>query len=224
MLIIGAYFAVQYAALFLNITDQNALHLKWIGPIFTIGLNFYRINSTENSLYNFVSMLNYDFIFMAQGVIDQIYLQEQLKHRGKFTDTIMVPIGLLIFFIIYALAAPVNQNAVGDVFSYPLYTTHWLQTVYLIGTWNWIYVNIWIAIQYLNSKFDDDSYKLINGSSMWAYLSHYLFIVIVEKQIVRRAEMSFVPAIGTAIVCSELAILGSYLILRAAFGFGKKER
>ena len=130
-------------------------------------------------------MLNYDFIFMAQGVIDQIYLNEQLKHRGTLSETLLVPLGLILFFICYALAAPTNQNKIGDPFSYPLYSTHWLQMAYTLGSWNWIYVNIWIAIALLNQKFSEYGYKLINGSSMWAYVSHYLIIVMVEKYVVR---------------------------------------
>jgi hypothetical protein len=74
LVIVSAYFTIQYAVLFLNINENNALHLKWIGPIAAILLNIYRLNDTGNGLYNFVSMLNYDYLFMAQGVVDQIYL------------------------------------------------------------------------------------------------------------------------------------------------------
>jgi hypothetical protein len=107
-IIVATYFAVQYSVLFLNISDKNALHLKWIGPIAAVLLNIYRLNDTGNSLYNFVSMLNYDYLFMAQGVVDQIYLQDQLKHRGTLSETLMVPFALLMFYITYAFATPSN--------------------------------------------------------------------------------------------------------------------
>lgn len=70
LIIVSGYFTIQYAVLFLDISDKNALHLKWIGPITAILLNIYKLNDTGNGLYNFVSMLNYDYLFMAQGVVD----------------------------------------------------------------------------------------------------------------------------------------------------------
>jgi hypothetical protein len=65
LLIVAGYFTLQYSVLFLNISESNALHLKWIGPIAAVLLNIFRLNNTGNGLYNFVSMLNYDYLFMA---------------------------------------------------------------------------------------------------------------------------------------------------------------
>lgn len=70
LFIVAGYFTLQYSVLFLNISESNALHLKWIGPIAAVLLNIFRLNNTGNGLYNFVSMLNYDYLFMAQGVVD----------------------------------------------------------------------------------------------------------------------------------------------------------
>ena len=70
LLIVAGYFTLQYSVLFLDISESNALHLKWIGPIAAVLLNIYRLNNTGNGLYNSVSMLNYDYLFMAQGVVD----------------------------------------------------------------------------------------------------------------------------------------------------------
>jgi len=90
---------------------------------------------------------------------------------------------------------------------------------YTIGSWNWIYVNIWVAIALLNNKFNDYGYKLINGSSMWAYVSHYLIIVMVEKYVVRPAGLSFIPGFFTAFSLTEVGIIASYLVLTYVFGF-----
>lgn len=90
---------------------------------------------------------------------------------------------------------------------------------YTVGSWNWIYVNIWIAIALLNHKFNDYGYKLINGSSMWAYVSHYLIIVMVEKWVIRPAGLTFVPGFMVAFPLSEIGILASYLCLTYVFGF-----
>lgn len=95
---------------------------------------------------------------------------------------------------------------------------------YTIGSWNWIYVNIWIAIALMNKKFNEYGYKLLNGSSMWAYVSHYLIIVMVEKWVVRPNGMTFVPAFMTAFALTEVGIIASYLMLTYAFGGSKKEK
>jgi len=94
---------------------------------------------------------------------------------------------------------------------------------YTLGSWNWIYVNIWVAIALLNQKFSDYGYKLINGSSMWAYVSHYLIIVMVEKYVVRPNAISFIPGFLTAFVLTEVGIIGSYLVLTYVFGFSSKK-
>ena len=39
-------------------------------------LNFWQDGSNTGNVYGFLATITYDFIFMAQGIIDTIYRQE----------------------------------------------------------------------------------------------------------------------------------------------------
>lgn len=58
---------------------------------------------------------------------------------------------------------------------------------------------------------------------MWAYVSHYLIIVMVEKYVVRPGGLTFIPGFFTAFSLTEVGIVGSYLVLTYVFGFSSKK-
>lgn len=45
--------------------------------------------------------------------------------------------------------------------------------------------------EFSNKKFSDWFFSLFVSSSMWAYISHYIFIVISANYIVRPLELSY---------------------------------
>jgi hypothetical protein len=50
--------------------------LKAIGPISLFILNEFRDGHNEETVYGFLAMINYDIIFMAQGIIDMLVWKE----------------------------------------------------------------------------------------------------------------------------------------------------
>ena len=50
--------------------------LKAIGPISLFILNEFRGGHNEETVYGFLAMINYDIIFMAQGIIDMLVWKE----------------------------------------------------------------------------------------------------------------------------------------------------
>ena len=42
-----------------------------------------------------------------------------------------------------------------------------------------------------NEKFNEGFYNLIVGSSMWAYISHYLFIVLCGNYVIRPFGLTY---------------------------------
>lgn len=69
-----------------------------------------------------------------------------------------------------------------------------------------------------NKKFNDTAYKLLSGSSLYAYLSHYFFIIVIAVMIVRPYKISFLPALGLEIGLTNLTILVSYVIMDYLYG------
>ena len=67
--------------------------------------------------------------------------------------------------------------------------------MYTTGTWQWVYAMVWVMKEVANEKYSDFAYEVIVGSSMWAYISHYVFIVISANYIVRPLNLSYPTAI-----------------------------
>lgn len=64
-----------------------------------------------------------------------------------------------------------------------------------------------------NKKFSEGGYKLLTGSSLYAYLSHYFFIVLISTFVIRPYKIDLIPAIVINLLCTNAIILLSYLIL-----------
>lgn len=71
----------------------------------------------------------------------------------------------------------------------------------------------WLMHYAANKKFNDYGYKLLAGSSLYAYLSHYFFIVVISVGITRPYKIEFIPALFMTIFLTNAMILVSYLIL-----------
>jgi len=63
-----------------------------------------------------------------------------------------------------------------------------------------------------NKKFNDTAYKYMAGSSLYAYLSHYFFIILIAVMIVRPYKITFIPALFVEIILTNLCILVTYTI------------
>ena len=76
-----------------------------------------------------------------------------------------------------------------------------------------------------NEKFDDYWYKTLNISSLWAYLSHYLWIVIVCQICIRPFKLTFINAWFVNFIGAEVLILLSYYLIDYIVGkFGGKKK
>jgi hypothetical protein len=81
----------------------------------------------------------------------------------------------------------------------------------------WIYITAWLMQAVANKKFNDTAYKYMAGSSLYAYLSHYFFIIIIAVGIVRPYKIEFIPALILEVFLTNVCILVSYSILN--FGY-----
>ena len=55
------------------------------------------------------------------------------------------------------------------------------------------------------------------GSSLYAYLPHYFFIIIIAVMIVRLYKITFIPALVLEIILTNLAILITYTIFDTVY-------
>ena len=136
-----------------------------------------------------------------------------LRARNETGKTSWAPICVVLGILLYALSSPQNYSQTGFLFFYPLYSDYTIQCLYTTGTWMWVFFISWAMQHIANKKFNETAYNLLAGSSLYAYLSHYFFIILIAVMVVRPYKISFVPALILEIVLTNLAILISYVIL-----------
>jgi hypothetical protein len=109
-------------------------------PIISVlSLNYWRDGFNEETIYGFVSMINYDMLFMSAGMVDNFYydLQQNFvkKHLyySKFGAISLIFKGFMIAITIPAV--DVNE---GQIFYFPLYGPTWMQNMFCLGSFYWI--------------------------------------------------------------------------------------
>ena len=91
----------------------------------------------------------------------------------------------------------------------------------------WIFFIAWMMQHIANKKFNETAYKFMAGSSLYAYLSHYFFIIIIAVMIVRPYKITFIPALVLEIILTNLCILITYTIFDTVYNLlmpAKKEK
>jgi len=162
-------------------------------------------------LHHVLMMINYDAVFFSQGLVDQLYFKQMMRTRKSLGNTVMAPACIVCFLFLYAISSPMNYTQTGFLFFYPLYTDYTTQCLYTTGTWCWVYVVTWMMHAFANKEFNKTTYKLLTGSSMYAYVSHYFFIIMIAVLIIRPYKITFLPALFLNIFLTNGVILLSYM-------------
>lgn len=187
--------------------------IKFIGPCGSIALNYWKDQAPNQPLHHVLMMINYDAVFFSQGCVDQLYFKAMMRQRNKVGMTVWAPLCVLFAILLYALSSPMNYSETGFLFFYPLYSDYTIQCLYTTGTWMWVYVITWLMQYAANKKFNDTAYKYICGSALYAYLSHYLWIILIAVFIIRPYKIDFLPAVFIEVFLTNFAILFTYSIL-----------
>jgi len=125
-------------------------------------------------------------------MVDQLYFKQMLRTRKNLGETIIAPLIVLVFLFFYAMSSPQNYYQTGFLFFYPLYSDYTIQCFYTTGTWLWVFAIVWIMSSIANKQFNTTFYKLITGSALYAYMSHYFFIIMIAVMIIRPYKLTFI--------------------------------
>lgn len=68
-----------------------------------------------------------------------------------------------------------------------------------------------------NDKFNDTVYNFVSGASLYAYISHYFFIVIIAVGIIRPYSIPFIPALFIMIFGTFFLIMATYIPLNLLY-------
>jgi len=70
-----------------------------------------------------------------------------------------------------------------------------------------------------NSKFNKWVYKFFVGNSLYAYLSHYFWIILIAVGIIRPYKMDFLPGLAIMLLLVNLLIAVTYAPFILAYEF-----
>ena len=180
---------------------------QFVGPVVSILMTTQKYGQHENSMYGFMLGVNYFAIFHAQGVFNQVFARE-IKETPKQMLDKFKPLSIGAWFLSYALTCPTNHSDTGFLFYFPIYFGFLYQCLYVFGSWLWVYTLMWIGKIVITEK--GVFYDTVVGSGMWAYVSHYLFIVLSSQYIVRPLNLGYYAAVICNYGLTELVILLTY--------------
>jgi hypothetical protein len=145
-------------------------------------------------------------------MVDILYWKQMVRTRKSLGDTILAPFLVLVFIFFYAMSSPQNYQQTGFLFFYPLYTDYTIQCFYTTGTWLWVFTICWIMAAIANQKFSEYGYKIFTGSALYAYVSHYFFIIMIAVLIIRPYKLEFLESLILEVFLTNAIILISYII------------
>lgn len=186
---------------------RYAIYIKFIGPIGAFFLNYWRDGANQDTIYGLFAMVNYDLLFMAQGAIDTIYHKEMSMCYEEYSKTILMPFMFMFFGLNLSLNSPTIYHNEGFLFYYPLYTPTWAQCFHSAGSFFYTYYLTWYMKYISNEIFNKRVYDIVVGGSMYAYLLHYLWIVIMVNNFVKPYDLEFFPAVVVTYIGTEIQIL-----------------
>lgn len=192
---------------------KYAMWMKLLGPVGSIMLNLWKDQAPDRPLHHVLMMINYDAIFFSQGMVDQLYFKQMMRTRKSLGDTVLAPFLVLVFLFFYAMSSPQNYQQTGFLFFYPLYSDYTIQCFYTTGTWLWVFAITWIMHAIANKRFNETTYDLITGSALYAYVSHYFFIIMIAVLIIRPYKLTFIQSLVLEVTLTNAIILVSYIIL-----------
>jgi len=211
----GSFFLYYVLQVFINLEwgYRFAPWIKLLGPISSLCLCFWKVQTKNQNLYHIFLMINFDAIFFSQGVIDMCYWRQMIKARKELCETPIAPFFCGFCIFVYAWSTPMNYKNMGHLFFYPLFEEYWLMCLHVVGTWTWVYTIVWLLAEFGNSQFNRIIYNFVNGCSLYAYLSHYFFIVLIAVSIVRPYQIGFIGAFFLIFFGTFLCIIVTFIPL-----------
>ena len=149
-------------------------------------------------------MINYDLLFMSQGIVDTIYAEELEESFEFCSKTVIMPFMFVLWGLNTCLFSPLAYHDEGFLFFYPLYHPTWMQCLYTSGSFYLVYLQVWYAKKIYNHKFNDKVYHIFVSGSMWAYLTHYLWIIICVKYVIIPYKLDYAQAVPITFVLTQL--------------------
>ena len=101
----------------------------------------------------------------------------------------------------------------GVYLMYPFYLDFKMRYLMCLGSWQVLYIIVWVSADHVVSKYDPAIFKFVVGSSMWVYISHDLWQAIVVCVFFASGEYNFWFCMLTTLILGHMLTLLSYWAL-----------
>jgi hypothetical protein len=125
----------------------------------------------------------------------------------------MMPFMFVVFGLNLSLTSPTIYTREGFLFYYPLYTPVWAQCFHSAGSFYYTYFLTWYMKVISNDIFNKRIYDIVVGGSMYAYILHYLWIVIVVNYCVVPFKLHYSKAVFVTFAGTEVCIVLFHLFM-----------
>lgn len=167
------------------------------------GLNIFKEVSLGSDIPGMLMMIIYYMLFFAHGVVDHFNTHQYNALYAKFAKTELIPLAAFGFYTAMGVFSPHVSEDVGFLFYYPFYDNFSMRTVFTTGTFYWLFVTRLLGEAFCNDLSSEKSkvYRVIVGTSMYNYLSHYFFIAFLAYFVIPKS-MGFGMALFLLITVS----------------------
>ncbi len=98
----------------------------------------------------------------------------------------------------------------GNFMMYPFYLDFRMRYLMCLGSWQVLYIIVWISADHVVSKYDDAIFNFVVGSSMWVYISHDFWQAVVVCLFFTSGEWNFWFVSIVTLVVGHILTLLSY--------------
>lgn len=74
-----------------------------------------------------------------------------------------------------------------------------------------MYFITWLMHHFANKKFSEGGYVILTGCALYAYVSHYFYIIVVAVAIIRPFKLEFIPALFV-----EMFVVNGFILITYA--------
>ena len=134
------------------------------------------------------------------------------SRRGR-KRSLYLPLMLFCCVLLFVLGLPSTNKNVGYLWTYPLYESTCLRTLYVMGTWVWLYLFLHWSYKHMNSQLNEFAYIHGNRSTIVVYLVHFFFIELIQSTICVPLNLGYFAALALEIPLTLIFSLMFYVLI-----------
>ena len=155
-----------------------------------ICMNLFKQPAPTADMPGTLMMINYYVIYFASGIVDQFNIHHNHKIYEAFLESPANVLFGAVFFLIFAHTCPQVETGQGFLFYFPIYDNFVLQSLFIAGSFFWVFTMNWLGSLMNKDQRKTKFYKITVTPTLWTYVSHYLWLVIVAVYVINEININ----------------------------------